>query len=288
MSNTRITLHSSGVSGNTPSLGVLSNGEVSLNFADGVLYYKTDSNTLGSIQTTEPSGLDTEIQFNDSGSFGSNSGLTFDKSNSTLSTGNLVVSSNIYISNGYIETNGTQVNLEGGFEVSGVLQASSNVETEGLFVTSQGVVFSDGTTQTTAATGSLESNNKVLTDTTANQVIDIFYSTTYTSAKYVTQAYVFFNTEDLLTEISLDVDLQTSSASAEDLESSLGDKELEMKEVLVLTNGRDSFIKETSNLFSDISLGTYYTDMDGTNVRLLFTPSYVDTTVSVKRISIAA
>ena len=57
MSNTRITLHNSGVTGNTPSLGVLANGEVSLNFADGILYYKTDANTLGTIQTTDPAGL---------------------------------------------------------------------------------------------------------------------------------------------------------------------------------------------------------------------------------------
>ena len=80
MPNTTIELRSSGSTGNTPSLGVLANGELAINRADGILYYKSSSNTLGSIRTTQPAGLTTEIQFNDSGSFGSNTGLTFNKS----------------------------------------------------------------------------------------------------------------------------------------------------------------------------------------------------------------
>ena len=90
MANTVISLRSSGVSSNTPSLGVLANGELSLNFADGILYYKSAANTLGSIRTTQPTGLNKEIQFNDSGSFGSNASLTFDKANTTLTTNNFV------------------------------------------------------------------------------------------------------------------------------------------------------------------------------------------------------
>ncbi len=93
MANTVISLRSSGVSSNTPSLGVLANGELSLNFADGILYYKTAANALGSIQTTQPSGLNTEIQFNDSGSFGANSSLTFNKTTGILSTNNLTANS---------------------------------------------------------------------------------------------------------------------------------------------------------------------------------------------------
>lgn len=80
MANTTIALRQSGATGNTPSLGVLANGELSLNYADSILYFKTASNTLGSIRTTQPAGLTTEIQFNDAGSFGSNTGLTFNKS----------------------------------------------------------------------------------------------------------------------------------------------------------------------------------------------------------------
>lgn len=79
MANTTIALRSSGTAAATPSLGVLANGELSINYADGIIYYKTASNTLGSIRTTQPAGLTTEIQFNDAGAFGSNSGLVFDK-----------------------------------------------------------------------------------------------------------------------------------------------------------------------------------------------------------------
>ena len=64
MSNTVIIIKSSGVSTNTPDVETLSYGELSLNYADGIIYYKTDLDALGQIKTTEPAGLDTEIQFN--------------------------------------------------------------------------------------------------------------------------------------------------------------------------------------------------------------------------------
>lgn len=93
MPNTVIAIRSSGTAAATPSLGVIANGELSINFADGILYYKTASNTLGSIRTTQPAGLTTEIQFNDAGSFGSNSGLTFNKSTGVVTAPRLNVSS---------------------------------------------------------------------------------------------------------------------------------------------------------------------------------------------------
>ncbi len=94
MANTTIVLRSSGETGNTPSLGVIANGELSLNYADGILYYKSTSNTLGQIKTTQVAGLTTEIQFNDAGAFGSSASLTFDKTTGILRTSN-VTSSNI-------------------------------------------------------------------------------------------------------------------------------------------------------------------------------------------------
>jgi hypothetical protein len=93
MPNTVIAIRQSGETGNTPSLGVLANGELALNYADGILYYKTTSNTLGSIRTTQPSGLNQEVQFNDSGSFGGNSAFTFNKAIATLNVTNINTSS---------------------------------------------------------------------------------------------------------------------------------------------------------------------------------------------------
>lgn len=84
MANTTIALRSSGTAAATPSLGVLANGELSINYADGIIYYKTASNTLGSIRTTQPAGLTTEVQFNDAGAFGSDAGLTYNKTTDVL------------------------------------------------------------------------------------------------------------------------------------------------------------------------------------------------------------
>jgi len=137
MANTVISLRSSGVSSNTPSLGVLANGELSLNFADGILYYKSAANTLGSIRTTQPTGLNKEIQFNDSGSFGSNASLTFDKANTTLTTNNFVANT-----------------ITTGTGVGGII-AGANVIYSNVFVANTGgyVQFSDGSKQYTANAG---------------------------------------------------------------------------------------------------------------------------------------
>lgn len=138
MANTTISLRSSGVASNTPSLGILANGELSLNFADGIIYYKTAANALGSIRTTQASGLNKEIQFNDSGSFGSNASLTFDKANTTLTTNNFVANT---------ITTGTG---------AGGIIAGANVIYANTFVANTGgyVQFSDGSKQYSANAGS--------------------------------------------------------------------------------------------------------------------------------------
>jgi hypothetical protein len=118
MSNTVISVRSSGEGGNTPSLGVLANGELALNYADGILYYKTQSNTLGQIKTTQPAGLNQELQFNDSGSFGSSVNLSFNKTTSVLtvtgnvSLGNLVISGGI-VANGTVGTSQQVLSADG-------------------------------------------------------------------------------------------------------------------------------------------------------------------------------
>ena len=138
MANTTISLRSSGVASNTPSLGILANGELSLNFADGIIYYKTAANALGSIRTTQTAGLNKEIQFNDSGSFGANAALTFDKANTTLTTNNFVANT-ITIGTG-----------------AGGIIAGANVIYANTFVANTGgyVQFSDGSKQYSANAGS--------------------------------------------------------------------------------------------------------------------------------------
>lgn len=84
MSNTIIELKHSLVSGNTPL--TLANGEISINTADGRIFYKSASGVIERFDRYPgPSGLNGEIQFNDYGELGAVSNLTFDKSTSTLS-----------------------------------------------------------------------------------------------------------------------------------------------------------------------------------------------------------
>ena len=149
MANTVIALRSSGVNGNTPSLGVLANGELSLNFADGILYYKSSSNTLGSIRTTAVSGLTTEVQFNDAGSFGANANFTFNKTLATLNVKNINVSTNL------VTANLTATSITTGTGVGGII-AGANVIYSNVFVANSGgyVQFADGSKQYTANAGS--------------------------------------------------------------------------------------------------------------------------------------
>jgi len=151
MANTVIALRSSGVTGNTPSLGVLANGELSLNFADGVLYYKSSSNTLGSIRTTAVSGLTTEVQFNDAGVFGANANFTFNKTLATLNVKNINVSTNLIATTANLTVN----SITTGTGIGGII-AGANVIYSNVFVANSGgyVQFSDGSKQYTANAGS--------------------------------------------------------------------------------------------------------------------------------------
>ena len=93
MANTQIQLKHSVDTGNTPSS--LANGELAINTFDGKLYYSDPSGTIQSIEGYPgPSGLNQEVQFNDSGSLGANSGLAFNKSEGTLIVGDSVYSDN--------------------------------------------------------------------------------------------------------------------------------------------------------------------------------------------------
>jgi hypothetical protein len=148
MANTVIAIRASGTAAATPSLGVIANGEIALNYADGIIYYKTSSNTLGSIRTTQPAGLTTEVQYNDAGSFGSNSNFTFNKTIATLNVKNINVSTNL------TTVKLTATYLTTGSGVGGTI-AGANVIYSNVFVANSGgyVQFSDGSKQYTANAG---------------------------------------------------------------------------------------------------------------------------------------
>lgn len=84
MANTIIELRHSYVASAVPSS--LANGEIAINTYDGKFFYRGGvSNTIQTIQNFQgPAGLNQEIQFNDSGVLGADSGLSYNKTTDIL------------------------------------------------------------------------------------------------------------------------------------------------------------------------------------------------------------
>jgi hypothetical protein len=133
MSNTIIQLKFSTVSGNTPVS--LSNGELAINSFDGKIFYSDPVGEIKSIQSfAGPSGLDTEIQFNDGGVLGSNSEFTYDKSNSTLNIVSTRINSITDLVSSSIQTNTTESTVLFSFDITKyqtgkfIVQASEGIK----------------------------------------------------------------------------------------------------------------------------------------------------------------
>ena len=110
MANTIIQLKHSTVTGNVPAS--LANGEISINSRDGKLFYSTPLGVVTAFNPYPgPSGLDTELQFNDSGVVGSDADLTFNKTTNILSAKNIVVSGNNYFGNANLHEGITQLSV---------------------------------------------------------------------------------------------------------------------------------------------------------------------------------
>ena len=176
MANTVIAVRSSGTAAATPSLGVIANGEIALNFADGIIYYKTSSNTLGSIRTTQPAGLTTEVQYNDAGSFGANANFTFNKTIATLNVKNINVSTNL------VTSTLTATTITTGSGVGGII-AGANVIYSNIFVANSTTTSTSNSTGAIISNGGLGVKGNVYADAIydgGNRIIDIANSKTYT------------------------------------------------------------------------------------------------------------
>jgi glycogen debranching enzyme len=95
---TTIALKNSGTTGNTPTALGLAYGELAINYADGKIFYRTSSDTLGSYSIIVP-GVNKDVVFNDNGVYGTNAGLTFDKATANLSVSNIVSTSSLNLNN---------------------------------------------------------------------------------------------------------------------------------------------------------------------------------------------
>lgn len=115
MANTIIQIKNSGVTGNVPQS--LQPGELAINYVDGKIFYgnSTSQSVLFDV-ITEPAGLNTEIQFNDLGSFGSSASLTYNKSTGLLSASVIKSTQSSGDEGGQIDlsTSATNTTLAGG------------------------------------------------------------------------------------------------------------------------------------------------------------------------------
>jgi hypothetical protein len=146
MSNTTIQLKYSTSTGNIPSS--LEFGELAINLADGKLFYKNDEEEIDFLQNFQgPAGLNSEVQFNDSGELGTDETFTYDKSNNVLSVTTLRANNSLDLTSSSLTTTSTNSTVLFSFDSivygSGkfVVQASDGTKRQ----VSEILVLHDGT-----------------------------------------------------------------------------------------------------------------------------------------------
>jgi hypothetical protein len=83
------------VSGRVPNTFTLSvDGDIGINTYDGRLWVSNGS-VVSEIGNINPGGSNTQVQFNDSGNFGGNANLTYNKTTSTLTVNGTISSTNL-------------------------------------------------------------------------------------------------------------------------------------------------------------------------------------------------
>ena len=170
MSNTTIQLKHSTVQGNVPVS--LANGEISINSRDGIIFYADPTGTIQ--QFTEfpgPSGLDTEVQFNDGGILNGDSKFTFNKT-----TGQLTVQGTVRAN--LISDDGTDLLT---YTTNSFNQANAAfVAANNAFTTSNGTIawntanaaFTAANNRVTSANGQIAWNTANAAFTRANNSLD--------------------------------------------------------------------------------------------------------------------
>ena len=317
--NTTIALRSSGSSGNTPSLGILANGEIAINYADGILYYKTTSNTLGSIRTTQPSGLNQEIQFNDSGSFGANSSLSFNKSSGTLSTN--ILGANTVTTSSYIQfADGSKQYTANAGSSGGTTLLNFN------FIDNQ--FTADGTSNTYTLTDSTTTQSAIVAINGVEQLPNLSYTITGTSLVFsqnianndiidvripsfsgpsgtrlitnvvqVNTAIEISSVANLTTSVITTTGTSTQvidSFSAATFRSAsyfvqvkdIANSKYQIENITLLHDGSTSYISEYGVIYSDVSIATFSSTISTGTVQLSVTPSASSSTIKLIRTSI--
>jgi hypothetical protein len=99
MANNVFTLKANSTGGTIPAAGVVAVGELAINTGDGKLYSKMANGTVIQINSgtggATPGGVNTQIQFNDSGVFSGDASLLFDKTTDILKILNTTTNANV-------------------------------------------------------------------------------------------------------------------------------------------------------------------------------------------------
>ena len=144
---------SAGSATDTFTLAEGSNIKLSVNTGTNTITISSDGPSGGGGGGT-PGGSDTQIQFNDGGSFGGDAGLTYNKTTDTLTTTRLTASQGLSITNHLLADNGIVT-------VSGQLTGSNGLSITNHLLADNGVVTISG--QLTASNG-LSIANHLLAD----------------------------------------------------------------------------------------------------------------------------
>ena len=185
MANTTLQLKKSGATGNVPNS--LVHGELAINYADGKLFYRHANNSIASISTGATANSFATVNSNSSLILASSSTdtLSFAAANTvritTNTTSKLITIGSIALANqtgtfgGDLTVAGNVITTGSGGNITG-----ANVVSANSFNAAVSYIFSDGTTQTTAASPASYSqasfalaNNIVGVNTTQNTSISI-------------------------------------------------------------------------------------------------------------------
>ena len=185
MSNTIIELRHSYVTGNVPSS--LANGEIAINTYDGKLFYRGGvSNTVQTIERFQgPAGLNQEIQFNDSGVLGADSGLTYNKTTDVLTVvgGAIVGGVNVtpqiqfaftQANSAFIAANSAGVYANGAFAAANAATATNLTQNNSItaaFAAANAATATDTTQNNSITAAFAAANAATATDTTQNNSI---------------------------------------------------------------------------------------------------------------------
>ncbi len=185
MANTIIELRHSYVTGNVPSS--LANGEIAINTYDGKLFYRGGvSNTVQTIERFQgPAGLNQEIQFNDSGVLGADSGLTYNKTTDVLTVvgGAIVGGVNVtpqiqfaftQANSAFIAANSAGVYANGAFAAANAATATNLTQNNSItaaFAAANAATATDTTQNNSITAAFAAANAATATDTTQNNSI---------------------------------------------------------------------------------------------------------------------